>query len=135
MNNLLVRFVACVVTAFTWIIAWQEILYAGTLPGEGFTASVLILLAVVLQYVVLGYPTASQRIPPWIFRGGLIAGVTLLLALLSLPLFAGKPMLTAFKIPLGFDTLSSTTLFDVAIFLVVSGGMLAAFTNLREPRP
>ena len=133
MNNLLVRFVSCVVLAVTWIIAWQEILYAGTLPGEGFTASVLMLLAVILQYVVLGYATASRRIPPRIFRGSLIAGVALLLALLSLPMFVGKPMLTAFKIPLGFDTLSSTTLFDVAIFLVISGGMLAAFTNLREP--
>jgi Domain related to MnhB subunit of Na+/H+ antiporter. len=134
MNNLLVRFVACVVLAVTWIIAWQEILYAGTLPGEGFTASVLMLLTVILQYVVLGYTTASQRIPPRIFRGGLVAGLALLLALLALPMLAGKPMFTAFKVPLGFDTLSSTTLFDVAIFLVVSGGMLAAFTNLREPR-
>ncbi len=135
MNNLLVRFVACVVLAVTWIIAWQEILYAGTLPGEGFTASVLILLAVILQYVVLGYEVASRRIPPGLFRIGLSIGIALLFALLSLPMLAGLPMLSAFKIPLGFDTMSSTTLFDLAIFLVVSGGMLSAFTNLREPRP
>lgn len=135
MNNLLVRFVACVVMAVTWIIAWQEILYAGTLPGEGFTASVLILLAVVLQYVVRGYEQASRRIPPTLFRAGFVVGVALLIALLGLPLLWGQPMLAAFKIPLGFDVMSSTTLFDLAIFLVVSGGMLAAFTNLREPRP
>lgn len=134
MNNLLVRFVACLVLAITWIIAWQEILYAGTLPGEGFTASVLMLLGVILQYVVLGYEEASRRIPPRVFRLGLSAGIALLLALLSLPMLFGKPLLTAFKLPLGFDTLSSTTLFDMAIFLVVCGGMLAAFTNLREPR-
>lgn len=134
MNNLLVRFVACVVFAVTWIIAWQEILYASTLPGEGFTASVLMLLAVILQYVVLGYDAASQRIPPRIFRIGLASGVALLWALLCLPMLVGNPMLTAFKIPLGFDAMSSTTLFDLAIFLVVSGGMLTAFTNLREPR-
>jgi len=134
MNNLLVRFVACVVFAVTWIIVWQEIFYASTLPGEGFTASVLMLLAVILQYVVLGYDAASQRIPTRIFRIGLAAGVALLWALLCLPMLVGKPMLTAFKIPLGFDTLSSTTLFDLASFLVVSGGMLTAFTNLREPR-
>ena len=135
MNNLLVRFVACVVFAATWIIAWQEILYASMLPGEGFTASVLMLLAVILQYVILGYAAASRRIPPRIFRVSLAAGVALLWVLLCLPMLAGKAMLTAFKIPLGFDTMSSTTLFDVAIFLVVSGGMLTAFTNLREPHP
>lgn len=135
MNNLLVRFVAAVVLAITWIIAWQEVLYASTLPGEGFTASILILLAVILQFVVLGYEAASRRIPPRIFRLALLAGVGLLLALMGLPLLAGRSMLTTFKLPLGFDTLSSTTLFDVAILLVISGGMLTAFTNLREPRP
>ncbi len=134
MNNLLVRFVASAVLAVTWIIAWQEIFYAGTLPGEGFTAAILILLAVILQFVVLGYAEACRRIPPRIFRVALIVGIGLLLALLGLPVLAGKAMLTAFKIPLAFDTLSSTTLFDTAIFLVIGGGLLTAFTNLREPR-
>lgn len=135
MNNLLVRFVACVVMAITWIIAWQEILFASSLPGEGFTASVLILLAVILQYVVMGYQEASRRIPPAIFRWGLMAGVALLLGLMGLPTLFGRALFTSFEISLGFDVLSSAIVFDAAIFLVVSGGMLTAFTNLREPRP
>lgn len=132
MNNLLVRLVADAVMAATWIIAWQEILYAGKLPGEGFSASILILLAVILQYVVLGQKEASRRLPPPLFHRCLIGGVGLLLALLGLPLLWGAPMLQAFEIPLGFTHLSSTTLFDLAIFLVVAGGMLTAFTYLRE---
>lgn len=134
MNNILVRFIADAALAATWIIAWQQILYAGLLPGEGFTASVLILLSVVLQYVVLGYDEASRRLSPRIFRVMLVAGVALLLALVALPLAQGKAMFAAFKLPLGFDVLSSTTLFDAAIFLVVTGAMLTAFTRLREPQ-
>lgn len=133
MNNLLVRFVSASVLAVTWIIAWQQILYAATLPGEGFTASVLMLLAVLLQYVVLGYETASRRIPPRLFGLALVSGLGLLLALMALPLAFGAPLLTAFKLPSTFGMLSSTTLFDVSLFLVVSGSMLAAFTRLREP--
>lgn len=134
MNNLLVRFVAALVMAVTWIIAWQQVLYASKLPGEGFTASILLLLAAILQFVVLGYETASRRLPPQSFRLVLLAGIGLLLALMGLPLLAGKPLFTAFALSLGPAALSSTTLFDVAILLVISGGMLAAFTNLREPR-
>lgn len=134
MNNVLVRFVADAVLAVTWIIACQEVLFASHLPGEGFTASILMLLSVLLQYVLLGHREASRRLPPKLFWRGFIAGVSLLLFLLAFPILTAKSMLTAFKVPLGFDTLSSTTLFDVAIFLVVCGGMLTAFTYLREPR-
>lgn len=134
MNNLLVRFVAALVLAVTWIITWQQILYASKLPGEGFTAAILILLAVILQFVVLGYEAACRRLPPITFQLALLGGIGLLLLLMGLPLLMGKPLLTAFTIPLGAASLSSTLLFDVAIFLVISGGMLAAFTNLREPQ-
>ena len=134
MNNLVVRFVASLVFALTWIIVWQEILYASELPGEGFTASVLTLLVVLLQFVVLGYKQASRVLPTRLFFYGLVAGATLLAAIMALPLAWGAPMLTVFKLPIGAYTLSSTTIFDVALFLVVSGGMLYAFTHLKEPR-
>jgi multisubunit Na+/H+ antiporter MnhB subunit len=135
MNNAVVRFVANIVLALTWVIACQQILYASELPGEGFSASILMLLAVLLQFVVLGYDEAAKRFPPvWFFRA-FVAGVALLVSLVIGPMAAGKPMLTVFKVPLGAYVLSSTTLFDVALFLVIAGAMLAAFTQMKEPTP
>lgn len=131
MNNLLVRFVATSVFAVTWVIGWQQILYAGELPGEGFTASILTLLVVLLQFAVLGPEEAARRLPPRVFRRALGAGVTLLLVLMALPLWWGEALLTVFEIPLGSYMLSSTTLFDVAMYAVVTGGMLMAFTSLQ----
>lgn len=134
MGNLLVRFVASGVLAVAWVIAWQQILYAGELPGEGFSASILTLLAVLLQFVVLGHDEAARRLPVDWFFTGLVGGIALLLALMVAPMVWGQAIFTAFKVPLGPYTASSTTLFDVALFLVVSGGMLTAFIHLQDPR-
>ncbi|MFN3428928.1 MAG: MnhB domain-containing protein [Candidatus Sericytochromatia bacterium] len=135
MNNPVVRFVASMVLALTWVIAWQQILYASELPGEGFTASILMLLAMLLQFVVLGYHEASERFPPvWFFRA-FVAGVAVLAGLMIGPMLVGQPLLTVFKLQLGAYVLSSTTIFDVAMFLAVSGAMLAAFTQMKEPMP
>jgi hypothetical protein len=132
MNNVLVRFVSACVLAVTWILVWQQILYAGELPGEGFTASILALLAILLQFVVLGHDVAARRLPTVTFKAAVVAGFVLLLGLLAVPLIWGAPMFTVFKLPLGFTVLSSTTLFDVALFLMVGGGMLMAFTGVLE---
>lgn len=132
MNNPLVRLVAALVFAVTWVIAWQEILYAGEFPGEGFTASILILLVVLLQYAIMGHAEAAQRLPPRVFAHAMTLGCLLLLLLVAVPPAWGGTVLQVFKIPLGPYSLSSTTLFDVALFLVVSGSMLAAFCGVKE---
>lgn len=132
MNNVLVRFTAALVLAFTWIVVWQQILYAGELPGEGFTASILTLLAVLLQFVVLGRREAAARLSPAAFRGALLMGCALWIALMAGPLAWGRPIFSTFKLPLGFTTVSSTTLFDVALFLMITGAMLTAFMGLEE---
>lgn len=133
LDNLLIRFVAQAVLAVTWVIVWHQILYAGERPGEGFTASILTLLVVTLQYVIIGRKRAAKRLPPVIFARALTAGLAILLALMLLPMLAGRQLLTVFKLPLPGYTLSSTTIFDVALFFVVTGSMLLAFTRLEEP--
>lgn len=135
MTNLLVRFVATAVFALTWVIVWQQILYAGELPGEGFTASILTILVVLLQYAILGPAEAGRRLPPRVFRLALGSGLALLLILMALPLAWGDALLSVFTISLGTHAVSSTTLFDVAVFAVVSGGMLLAFTSLARTDP
>lgn len=133
LDNLLIRFVAQAVLAVTWVIVWHQILYAGERPGEGFTASILTLLVVTLQYIIIGRKRAAKRLPPVLFARALTAGLAILLALMLLPMLAGRQLLTVFKLPLPGYTLSSTTIFDVALFFVVTGSMLLAFTRLEEP--
>lgn len=135
MNNPLVRFVAALVFGVTWVIAWQEILYASELPGEGFTASILLLLVVLLQYAIMGHDEAARRLPPRVFAHAMTGGCLLLLILVALPLTWGGSALEVFKLPIGTYVLSSTTLFDLALFLTVSGSMLAAFGGVEETRP
>ena len=133
LDNLLIRFVAQAVLAVTWVIVWHQILYAGERPGEGFTASILTLLVVTLQYIIIGRKRAAERLPPVIFARALTAGLAILLGLMVLPMLAGRPLLTVYKLPLPGYTLSTTTIFDVALFFVVTGSMLLAFTRLEEP--
>lgn len=134
LDNLVIRFVAQAVLAVTWVIVWHQILYAGELPGEGFTASILTLLVVALQYIVMGQARAAERLPPAAFGVAMTAGVGLLLALMVAPMLAGRALLQPFKVPLPGYVLSSTTIFDVALFLVVTGSMLLAFATLEEPK-
>lgn len=135
LDNLLIRFVAQLVLAVTWVIAWHQVLYAGERPGEGFTASILTLLVVTLQYIVIGRDQAAKKLPSEWFGRALSAGVLILLGLMVVPMLFGRPLLAVFKLPLPGYTLSSTTIFDVALFFVVTGSMLLAFTRLEEPHP
>lgn len=131
--SILARFVAAVVLGITCLIAWGDLVFAGDAPGEGFTASILVLLVVVLQFVVLGRAEVERRIPRTAFRASLVWGAVLLLALAAGPMLLGAPLLAGFKVPMGPYSLSSSTLFDVAVFLIVSGGMLSAFSTLEAP--
>ncbi len=134
-SSMLVRFVAALVTALGLLIAWEDIAFAGEAPGEGFTAAILAILVVVLQFVVLGRDEVGRRLPPQLYFRALVAGAALLLALAAGPILAGSPLLAPFKMGLGPFSLSSSTLFDVAVFLIVGGGMLAAFTSLPLESP
>lgn len=129
MSDLLIRFVAAAVLAVSWVMAWVQITQAGRLPGEGFTASVLMVLVVLLQLVVLGRDEAARRLPLGVCFAGFVGDLALLAGLAVGPLLAGRPLLQVFK----WGGVSSTTLFDVALFGVVAGGMLTAFAYLEEP--
>lgn len=133
LDNLVIRFVATVVLAVTWVIVWHQILYAGERPGEGFTASILALLVVSLQFIVIGQDEASRRLPTSLFRRASVAGTALLFLLAAGPVIAGQAIFAPFKVPLPGYALSSTTIFDVALFLVVTGTMLEALTTIKEP--
>lgn len=133
MNDRLTRFTADRILGVTWVIAWAHILYADELPGDGFTAGVFVLVTVLLQFVVLGRRHAAELLPPRVFHAVASVGVLVIVVLVTLPLTWGGAPLEHFEIPLGVGTLSSTTLFDLAIFSAVSGALVVGFTSLEEP--
>lgn len=135
MGSPLLRLTAHLILGVTWVVAWVHILYASVLPGDGFTAGMLLLVAVLLEVVVLGRDRAGAAVPRSLFRGAASAGLALLAVLLVAPLAWGGAPLEHFYIPLGIARLSSTTVFDLAICLAVAGATAEALTAPREPAP
>jgi multisubunit Na+/H+ antiporter MnhB subunit len=136
----LIRVVSIAIVPIAFLIAFTHLLGAESGPGDGFTAGIVIALALTLQYETLG----SLHLPSWLAR---LNGVRLLLAGLALaaltaltPLLWGDPLLSpavwGVDLPLvGHLELKLTTLFDTGVALVVFGGAMLAITSLRLPEP
>lgn len=135
MNNLLTQSTSAVVLAIAWIISTQHIVHSKSLPGEGFTAGALLSLALLLSYVVLGYRAAHEQFPPRLFYLGLLSGGFILLALTVVPGMMGESALTAFELQLFGLHLSSTLIFDLALFLMVVCSLFLAINRLTRTLP
>jgi hypothetical protein len=132
-NNPFIRLNSVLIFWVTWIIAWQQVIYSGYLPGDSFTASILVLITIMLQFVVLDRRQASERLPIRFFFRSLLAGLFLLVLTAAGPLLIGKNMLAAVKIPVAGHQLSSTLLFELAVFLIVVGVVTTALLTFKEP--
>jgi multicomponent K+:H+ antiporter subunit A len=123
------------------IIAVIHILYGHDQPGDGFTAGVIVGLAIAFWYVVFGYAEVKQRLrwlKPMVF---ICSGI--LLAIFSGILsasFKGNFLsnvdfgtLQNIPLPIGL-TLSTSLLFEVAIFLSVLGSISYILSALGHPR-
>ncbi|QRK05918.1 MnhB domain-containing protein [Archangium violaceum] len=125
---------ALVVAAALWVRGYAE-------AGGGFSAGVLAALAVLLQYVVLGREEARR---PWPVRhaAALVpAGLMVVLAVAFGPVLAGYPPVTHFPRPgehvvhLGALELHTAALFDVGIFLLVFGFIVATIDGIIAAVP
>ncbi len=136
-DNILARFSANLILGVSWIVACQQVFYANELPGDGFTAGILILVALMLEYSILGHGKASVKLPDRIFHYLLAGGAALLWLLMFIPLLLlpeGK-LLQSFKIPFFGTEFSSTLFFDLAIFMMVGGGALTYLVSSKETEP
>lgn len=129
----IVRTTTVVVFPVVLIIAGAHILNAHELPGEGFTAGLLVAMSVLLLYVGVGY-TATEEALPRATRRMIVAGLFLAL-LVGIPgVLAGKGFgkQAHGKLTLWGDSLTFTTsaFFDLAIFLVVFGSVHGLFQAL-----
>ena len=121
------------------MLAATHIMYGHDQPGDGFTAGVIISLAIALWYVVYGYEETQRRLP-WI-RPSLFVGVGILLAILTgiaaaflTGSFLGNYDFTAgwTFMPQGFH-ISTSFLLEVSICLAVLGGATHMLNALGHP--
>jgi multisubunit Na+/H+ antiporter MnhB subunit len=131
----LTRMAATVLLPVAMVIALGHLLYAGTAPGDGFTAGVIGGISVALWYQVFGYGGIRLRK----LRPELLIGIGLMLALINalLPLFSGENFLQHHNfgdIPLPADLhFSSSTLFEIAIFLTIFGSVITMINAITNP--
>jgi multicomponent K+:H+ antiporter subunit A len=137
----LLHILAYVILPLSFMLGVTHIIYGHDQPGDGFTAGVIISLAIAMWYIVFGYAEMRRKLA-WLNRNNLIVtGLTLALfnALGGIALGAGffAPVdygeLLHLPVPPGFH-LGSAFLYEVAICLTVMGAATLMIDNLGHPR-
>lgn len=126
---------------FALILAVVHMMYGHDQPGDGFTAGVIVGLVVAFWYVVFSYSVVKARL--WWLKPMLLISIGILLAILTgfFGVFYNGVFLSnvnfgaIYNIPLpeGFN-LSTSFLFEVAIFLSVLGSISYMLGALGHPR-
>jgi multicomponent K+:H+ antiporter subunit A len=135
-----VHALAYVSLPLSMVIAVVHILYGHDQPGDGFTAGVIVSLALGFWYVVFGYYGVRKRLT-WLRPAYLIGG-GLLLALLTAAVAAGLTgsflghfdfgKALGLPLPRGFY-LSTSFLFELSICLAVMGSASYMLDTLGHP--
>ena len=114
--------------------------------GDGFSAGVVVALAVALRYVTLGAERTERTLPvlryaPWVA----VFGLLLALAIGFFPVVVGEPPFTHFPRPgehvveIGTLELTTAFAFDLGVFLLVAGALVEVIHQLtrlvEERRP
>jgi len=107
--------------------------------GDGFSAGVIVALAISLRYITFGPERAERSLPilrhaPVVAAGGLL----LALAVGFFPLLLGDPPFTHWPAPraevvkLGTLELISAVAFDIGVFLLVCGALVTLVHQLAR---
>ena len=107
--------------------------------GDGFSAGVIVALAIALRYVTIGTERAERGLP--ILRRSpavATAGLLLALAVGFLPVAAGDPPFTHWPAPgdhvakLGTLEFVTAVAFDIGVFLLVCGSLVTLVHHLAR---
>jgi len=136
----LIRALAYVSLPVAMVIAATNIMYGHNQPGDGFTAGVIISLAVGFWYVVFGYDETQRRLywlkaSPFIAAGILLAILSgVAAALIKGSFFSNVDLgrMLGLSLPKGFH-LSTSFLFELAICLSVLGSVAHMLNALGRP--
>lgn len=134
MNSLIFSSLARV---FYWVMLVVSVLIlvrGHNQPGGGFVGGLVAAMAVGLVALAESVPTAKARFPA---HPVVVIGLGVLLAVLGgLPgVVVGGAFLEHQWVQLGEVKLGSATIFDVGVYFVVLGGMLALIFRLYEDAP
>jgi multisubunit Na+/H+ antiporter MnhB subunit len=137
--TLITQTVARLLLAPLLVLAAAILVKGYTDVGDGFTAGILVAIGVLMQGVAFGHRQAERLLPVRVaYRlalGGLLLGVALAIA----PLFAGDAIFTHRPLPgvspvkLGTLELITPVLFDVGVFLLVLGTVVAGVHLFARP--
>jgi len=136
-----VRVLAYVILPLSLIIGFIHLAYGHDQPGDGFTAGVIVSLAIGLWYVVFGYRD-TKRLLPWLKSVELISvGILLIIitgvisaaitGVLFAPVDFGEMLGIGFPKDFHFNT---GLLFEIAIALTVLGGASLVIDTLGRPK-
>ncbi len=137
----LLHSLAYVILPLSFMLGVTHMMYGHDQPGDGFTAGVIISLAIAMWYIVFGYAETRRKLP-WLNRNNLIvAGLTLALAnalggiVFGASFFAPVNYGELLRLPMppGFS-LGSAFLYELAICLTVMGAATLMIDNLGHPR-
>jgi multicomponent K+:H+ antiporter subunit A len=135
-----VRSLAYLILPLSIVVAATHVLYGHDRPGDGFTAGVILSLAVGLWYIAFGYEETRRRLT-WLRSAPLIGSGMLLMILggaaagLQTGSFLGPADFGAdlgLPLPKGVH-LSSALVFEVAIALAVLGSASWILDTLGHP--
>ena len=135
-----VHALAYVSLPLSMVIAVVHILYGHDQPGDGFTAGVIVSLALGFWYVVFGYEAVRKRLawlrPASLIGGGLMLAIlTAITAALLTGSFLGHydfGQQLGLVLPRGLN-LSTSLLFEVSICLAVLGSASYMLDTLGHP--
>jgi multisubunit Na+/H+ antiporter MnhB subunit len=136
-----VRVLARILLPVILVLGAVQMMYGHDQAGDGFTAGVMISLAIAFWYVVFGYQETRRKLP-WLKPFGLI-GAGLLVVIVDAALAAavtgnflanldyGKML--GLQLPKGF-ALSTSFIFEVAICMTVLGSASMMLAALGHPK-
>lgn len=136
----LIRLAAYVTLPLTMVLGASHMMYGHDGPGDGFTAGVIISLAIALWVVVFGYQPTRKRLPwlrpyPMIATGLLLAIANGAVSAYFTKNFIGNYDYTQsidYLLPAGFH-ISTSFMLEVAICLCVLGSANFMIAGLGRP--
>ena len=140
--SIAVRTIARLLLAPSLVVAVAIMVKGYSDVGDGFSAGVIVALAVSRQYVASGARRAEAELP-LLRRAPLVAGAGLLLALAVgfFPVLTGKPIFTHWPPPgvhpitIGTLEILTAVVFDVGVFLLVVGVIVILVHQLAADEP